>query len=57
MTHRDYNRLLTRIGQLERTVRRPDSQEGLELYTLKAAAIAVAEGYAKPSDIRMPERL
>lgn len=57
MTHRDYNRLLMRIGRLERTVERPDSVEGLELYTLKAAAIAVAEGYAKPGDIHMPDRL
>jgi hypothetical protein len=57
MTHRDYNRLLSRIGRLERTVNRPDSVEGLELYTLKAAAIAVAEGYAKPSEIEMGGRL
>lgn len=57
MTHRDYNRLLSRIGRLERTVHRPDSVEGLELYTLKAAAIAVAEGYAKPSEIEMGGRL
>lgn len=57
MTHRDYNRLLSRIGRLERTVSRPDSVEGLELYTLKAAAIAVAEGYAKPSEIEMGGRL
>lgn len=57
MTPRDYNRLLSRIGRLERTVNRPDSVEGLELYTLKAAAIAVAEGYAKPSEIEMGGRL
>ncbi len=56
MTHGDYTRLLARIGQLERTVDRPDSLEGLELYTLKAAAIAVSEGYAKPSDILMESR-
>lgn len=57
MTHREYNRLLSRIGRLERTVNRPDSVEGLELFTLKAAAIAVAEGYAKPDDIVMRDRL
>lgn len=57
MTNRDYSALLTRIGRLERRVTKPDSPQALELYTLKAAAIAVAEGYATPGEIDMGSRL
>lgn len=57
MNTRDYSALLTRIGRLERRVTKPTSEEALELYTLKAAAIAVAEGHAKPSDIEVGNRL
>ncbi|WP_404380298.1 hypothetical protein [Caenispirillum salinarum] len=57
MNTRDYSALLTRIGRLERRVTKPDSDRALELYTLKAAAIAVAEGHAKPGEIDLSDRL
>lgn len=56
MTQRDYSALLVRIGRLERRVTRPTSAEALELYTLKAAAIAVAEGHAAPSEVNLDGR-
>lgn len=57
MNSRDYSALLTRIGRLERRVTKPDTESALELYTLKAAAIAVAEGHAKPGEIDLGGRL
>lgn len=57
MNARDYSALLTRIDRLERRVTRLDGQRALELFTLKAAAIAVTEGYAKPGEIDLTDRL
>jgi acyl-CoA-binding protein len=57
MNARDYSALLTRIGRLERRLTKPDNESALELYTLKAAAIAVAEGHAKPGDIDLGGRI